>query len=352
MIYIVSLFIVSVSYSLPSTICVNSTTNYKMFGSALWADYINTPFIMAFNDADFINYKIYSAKNEFNMVDQISKITETQCPILLGLFTSQDCLIAGEFLKKNNVIALSSSCSNDLIKKYYPHIYSMTPNQLSYSKVVAEYINDADDVNDIYAFYQPSDIYSRDGFKYFERSIKKQLIPIEVKSNGSFKLKQLFGIKKNKVYYVFFTYPLPSAQIISKLDNYHLIDKNITIIGASSWIFQLSVFHSMKSILKKANHLLTPNLIDKKKVALSKFSMKFEEKFHRKPDVVELLTYDATKLAIKCYRKARSHNNLRLDFLHCLRNDPHEGITGVIHFPADSPFAQRKVYLDNLMGKL
>lgn len=338
-------------YSLSDNICVNSTANYKMFGSVRWADFLNTSFIMAFKDENFSNYVIKSAKNESQLLKQMSKMTGSQCSIILGLFTSQDCLITGNILKKNKAIALSSSCSNEQIKRFYPHIHSMTPEQLSYSKAVANYINKNDEMVAVYAFYQPSDIYSRDGLKHFNNNIKKNIIPIEVKTNGEFDLSKLKN-KNNKAYYVFFTYPLPSAQIISELDSNKLIDKNIIIIGASSWIYQLSVFYPIKSILQKTNQLLTPNLVDKNKVEQSKFEAKFEKKFHRKPDVAEILTYDATRLSIRCFRFAKSRNNLNKDFLECLNNGSHQGISGEIHFSKGSPFAKRKIYIDNMMDRL
>lgn len=350
---IVSCFFISVSsYSMANKICVNSTANYRMFGSVRWSDFLNTSFIMAFEDEKFSNFIIESANNESQLLKQISKVTENQCTIILGLFTSQDCLMTGNILKKNKAIALSPSCSNEQIRKFYPHIYSMTPEQLNYSKAVASFINKDAEVGTVYAFYQPSDIYSRDGLKHFINNMEKKIISVEVKTNGNFDLTGLKNKQHEKTYYVFFTYPLPSTQIISKLDRNKLIDKDKIIIGASSWIYQLSVFYPIKSILKKTERLLTPNLIDKNKVTHSSFTSKFEKKFHRKPDVVEILTYDATRLSIECYRYAKSHNNSKSDFLKCLQNGPHKGISGETYFSKKSPFAQREVYIDNMMDKL
>lgn len=347
----------TVCCSISNGICVNSTANDKMFGTVQWADFLNASFIMAFEDENFSNYIINSAKNESQLVKQISKRTVSQCGIVLGLFTSRDCLIAGKILKKNKTIALSSSCSNEQIKKYYPYIYTMTPKQLNYSKAVANYLNANMDANKIYAFYQPSDIYSRDGFKHFHNNLEKKVIPVPVKNDGSFDLATFKNTDTDtdteKLYYVFFTYPLPSAQIISRLDGNKMINKNITLIGASSWMYQLSVFYSIKSILLKSRQLLTPNLVDKKRVTQSKFAQEFKKKFHRNPDVVEILTYDATRLSIQCYRFAQLRGKTsRSNFLKCLNNGPHVSISGDVLFPKGSPFAKRKIYIDDMLKRL
>ncbi len=51
---------------------------YKMFGTVRWADFLNTSFIMAFDDENFSNYIIKSAKNESQLLEQINKMTESQ----------------------------------------------------------------------------------------------------------------------------------------------------------------------------------------------------------------------------------------------------------------------------------
>jgi len=350
---ICSLYFISVCcHSMSDKICVNSTTNYKMFGSVRWSDYLSTSFIMAFRDENFTNFVIKSATSEFQLSQQVSKTTKDQCPVMLGLFTSQDCLITGNKLKKNEIIALSPSCSNENIKRFFPYIYSMTPDQSSYSKAVADYLNRKNAEVKIYAFYQPSDIYSRDGYKYIKHFVNKEIISVEVKTNGSFDLKKFDNLKDKEAYLVFFTYPLPSVQVISKLDANHLVNKNNVIIGASSWMYQLSVFYSIKSILAKANKLLAPNLVDKKRVEGSKFNMDFKNKFHRRPDVVEVLTYDATRLSVKCYDYAKRYRNFKDGFLKCLHDGVYEGISGDISFIKGSPFAHRTIYLDNVMDRL
>ncbi len=174
-----------------------------------------------------------------------------------------------------------------------------------------------------------------------------------MKTDGSFDLAIFEDTEAETIYYVFFTYPLPSAQIISALVSNKLIDKKTIIIGASSWMYQLSVFYSIKSILIKAATLLAPNIVDKNRVAQSNFALQFKKKFHRNPDVVEILTYDATRLSIQCYRFAQLRSkNFRSDFLKCLNNGQHEGISGNALFPKGSPFTERKIYIDDMMNRL
>jgi len=333
-------------------ICVNATSNYKMFGSVLRSEVLKNPFIMAFQGEHFKNYKIFYADNDTQLVDQIQNMTKGQCSVVLGLFTSQDCLVSGPILKKNKTIGLSSSCSDNHIDNFFPYIYTAVPKLSNFSKTVAKYLNKKNH-DAIYAFYQPSDVYSDSGFNAFKKYVKKPVTSIPVSSSGSFDLKLLHMNTKSESTIVFFTYPLPSAQILVNLDYKHTITNKINIIGASSWIFDVSVFRPIKSILMKAKDVLTPSLVDQQRIDSSNFSHNFIKLYKREPDVVEVLTYDMAHLAVECYRTTASndaYNNQ--SFLKCIRNNKYDGVSGYTQFQKNSPFSVRKIYLINFMNRI
>lgn len=353
-IFIVSACSIFLSYGIFQNafgyICVNATSNYKMFGSVLRAKVLKNPFIMAFRDEQFKSYKIFYANNDTQLVNQIQKMTSEECSILLGLFTSQDCLISGPILKKNRIIGFSSSCSDDQISKFFPYVYTAVPKLSDFSKEVAKYINRTKTMGVIYAFYQPSDIYSSSGFNAFKKYIKKTLISVPVSSSGNFNLKALKQYTQGQSSIIFFTYPLPSAQILVTLDANHLINDRVNIIGASSWIFDISVFKPIDAILKKAKSVLTPSLVNQERIDSSKFAHKFKMLYHREPDVVEVLTYDITRLSTQCYKNIMHHGNYSNQaFLNCIRNNNYDGVSGYSKFQKHSPFSIRKIYLINLL---
>lgn len=334
-------------------VCVNATSNYKMFGSVLRENVLKNPFVMAFSDEHFKNYKIFSADNDTQLVEQIQQMTSGgECAFVLGLFTSQDCLVSGPILKKNKTIGLSSSCSNNRIDAFFPYIYTVVPKLSDFSKVVAKNI-DVKNANVIYAFYQPSDVYSYSGFAAFRKYFKNPVVGVPVGSDGNFDLNLLNVGGKNKYTIIFFTYPLPSAQILVRLDSRHFINKKVNIVGASSWIFDVSVFRPIKSILLKANSVLTPSLIDQRRIYFSNFAHRFVKLYDREPDVVEVLTYDITRIAVQCYRKTRKTAHFSNEaFLHCIKQNKYDGVSGYTTFEKESPFSSKKIYLIHFISRV
>ncbi|EKD92362.1 MAG: hypothetical protein ACD_29C00044G0002 [uncultured bacterium] len=342
LILICSIFLIHASYAL---ICVNTSSNFKMFGSVDLSNSLDQSFLMAFQNANFKNYKIFYTKNNADLMNQIQKMTSDQCDLILGLFTSQDCLIAGPILLNKKIVALSSSCSANNIYSYFPYIYTAVPKLSDFSKIVAQKINTIRKNDSVYVFYQPSDAYSYFAFNDFKKFLKRPVISIPVNTNADFDL-TLLNINDNPVYFIFFTYPLPSAQILVTLSNHHLILKNTEIIGASSWVFDVSVFYPIKNILLSAGKVLAPNLIDRNTMNFFIFSKKFYKKYHHLPTTVDTLSYDAALLSITCYKKSFLKNQYNEhQFLTCIKQNHYVGISGKMIFLRHSPFAERKINL-------
>ena len=341
--------LVFLTSNLYASICVNSTSNYKMFGSVLRANVLQNPFIMAFEDEKFSDYQIFNAENNAQLASQIQEMTTNHCDVILGLYTSRDCLVSGPILEKNHTVAISSSCSDNHISDFFPYIYTAVPKLSDYSSDVANYLNEDSDTGTIYAFFQPFDVYSNSGFSAFQKAIKKTIIQIPVSTTGEFDISKI-DINDKKSTIIFFTYPLPSTQILVTLDADKRITKNISLIGASSWMFDLSVFRPIKSILEKANAVLSPDIVDRNAVNSSKFYSNFIKLYYRQPDLIEVLSYDMARLSVQCYKKyINDKENMKTDFLKCLQNEKYHGVSGKTSFALGSPFAERKTYLVNLL---
>jgi len=138
-----------------------------------------------------------------------------------------------------------------------------------------------------------------------------------------------------------------------ELNNSNLVNKKTLIIGASSWTFDVSVFRPIKSILEKAQAVIATDVLDWKQVKKTFFFKKFTTEYNREPLNIEILTYDVTKLAIQCYKSSLIIKKYNLDkFQNCMTSGQHQGISGTFSFNKESPFAQRPLYLSNLLEKM
>lgn len=333
-------------------ICVNSTSNYKMFGSVLRSNVLKNPFLMAFHDEKFVDYKIFHAEDDAELIDQIQLMAKSECSVVLGLFTSQDCLVSGSILKKNKTIGLSSSCSDNHIQKYYPYIYTAVPRLSDFSRSAADYIN-GHNADEVYVFYQPSDVYSNYAVEAFYHYLKKKVISIPVSSSGVFDVKKLSPIIKKNTTMIFFTYPLPSAQILVEIDSHNQINSNVNVIGASSWIFDVSVFRPIERTLAKANSVISPSLLKASNPNKSRFSQVFIKRYQRPPDLVEILTYDISRLAVRCYKRSHKTSLFKAEqFLRCIKSGQYTGVSGKMKFKDGTAFSDRDIFMINFMDSI
>jgi hypothetical protein len=335
-----------------ANICVNTSSNYKMFGSVLRAGALVSGHELAFQTDNFNDYQFFSANSDAELAKQIGQMVTGSCSILLGLFTSRDCLIAGPILKKNKTVGISSSCGHDDINQFSPYLYTIIPSLSEFIDVTAKYLNKTKNLGRVIVIYQPTDVYSAAGFHEFQIKFNKKIIEVPVGSDGQLDLSK-FSIAGEQVTIVFFCYPLPSAQILVELSNHNLITKHTKIIGASSWTFDVSVFRPIKAILESSQEVLTTDIIDWNKFKKSEFLIKFYKKFHREPLNIEVLTYDVTQLAINCYKQSTISDNYNSDLFHsCLVRGGHQGVSGRYSFDKQSPFAHRPIYLTNFLDRM
>jgi len=341
------------SFQCIATICVNTSSNYKMFASTLRSGALARGHEQAFQDNAFLDYEFFSAGNDQEFANQIQNMSEGKCAIVLGLFTSRECLIAGTFLIDKKLIGISSSCGHDNIGKFSPYLYTETPPVSAFSSRYAKYLSEEYPSGEIIAVYQPTDIYSKSGFDYFKANFNKPVVEVPIESDGQFNTKAFDDFHGKKYTIIFFTYPLPSAKILVELNTHQLINNNVSIIGASSWIFDVSVFRPIKPILQKARGVIVADLIDWSKITGSPFGERFFQKYKREPLLIEILTYDVTNLAIKCYRKAVINRVYNIElFQTCIKDEKHQGISGEYSFEKTAPFANRPIYLTNMLDRI
>jgi ABC-type branched-subunit amino acid transport system substrate-binding protein len=334
-------------------ICVNTSSNYKMFGSAPRVGTLANGHELAFQKNTFSDHQEFSSETGADFAKKIQQMSSGSCSIILGLFTSRECLISGPLLKRNKIIGISSTCGHDNISLFSPYLYTIIPAISVFSNKTSTYLNEHPSSEKLFVIYQPTDVYSKTSHEVFKKGIKKPIIEIPVTSNGHFDINK-FSISSNERFtIVFFTYALPSAKILMQLSAHQIITKKTTIIGASCWTFDVTVFRPLRSILEKAKKVLATDVLDWNTVKETEFVKKFTTRFNRKPLTIEILTYDVTQLAISCYKKSLVNNQYdRNRFQNCMINTQHQGVSGRFSFSKDSPFAERRLYLTNFFDRM
>lgn len=350
-IFLISLLFISTNCF--SNICVNTSSNYKMFGAELRTGILFQGQKLAFADKNFKEYQAFSVGNTNELSNQIHQMNNNNCSILLGFFTSSDCLIAGPMLYKNKIVGISPSCSTDKITQFYPYLYTAVPPLNKFNKVMINHLNNKLNLGKIFFIYQPTDIYSTLSYENVMENFHKNFTTIPLGSDGDFDL-NLFSFGKNEtVTFVFFTYPVPSAQMILSLSNAGLLNKNVNIIGAPSWVFDVSVFRPIKKILENVNSVVSVDVLNWPQISKSTFTQNFVKRFNREPLTIELLNYDVTRLSIDCYQKSLVNGVYNVDlFEACILSSPYQGVSGTFSFTKGSPFANRSLQMNNFFDRI
>ena len=328
-----------------ASICVNKSTNLEMKAGVLAHGHE-----LAFQDSNFYDYQLFSANNDAEFAAWIQKNTPGACSLVLGLFTSRECLIAGPILMENKTIGISFICGHDDVAKFFPYIYTATPPISKAERFITDYLNKQPNLGKVFAVYQPTDIYSEGEFSQFKKMFAKPVEEVQVQSDGKFDISKISYRKGEPITFVFFVYPLPSVKILVELSNHQLITKDTNIVGASSWSDDIAMLKPIKLILEKANKVIALDVLDWKKIKDSAFAKKFITLYNRNPTNVEILEYDITKFAVKCYRQSFVNKKYNINlFRGCMLRNKYHGISGTFSFSEKSPFAERRLYLINLL---
>jgi hypothetical protein len=335
-----------------ATICVNVGGNLDVY-SALTAEAATIGNKLAFQDEKFTDYYFFTSNDAISLKKNIQQ-SIYPCSIVLGLVTSRECLIAGPSLKAKKIIGISPICGHNDINKYFPYLYSASPPISQDAKIIVNYLDHIVGQEKIFVIYQPTNLYSEAEFSQFKKRLSKDFTTIPVDIDDQIDYNKLSYNADDKIIIIFFTYPLSSMKIILKLSSDKLITKNVTIIGASSWSIDTSIFKPYKFVLSKAHGIFMIDMVNwdqiKKKIILKKFASKFDNE----PLLVEILSYDVAKLAIKCYKKSfitKSNFNIK-NFRQCITQNTFEGITPPFSFSKDSSFANRSLLITNLLNRL
>ncbi len=352
-----SFAVAMMSLSANAKVCINSSSYDKMFGSSLRSDILGRSHSMALESEKFADYSTFTSTADIELPDALRKAIDQGCTVIVGIYTSRECLLAGPILKEKKVALLSPTCGTDELRKFSPFVRTGVPSIAEYSRQVADIIKKSPK-SEVIVFHQPAELFSEISFREFKARFGREFTTVSLDRDGVMPdavLNQIVNEnKKGPKTFVFFTYPLVSAKVVERLDEKQGVSLTTTIVGSSSWAFDVSVFKTVLGALLKAKSVLVPDLVDWDSIMKSDFAVKYRARFGESPLGIHFISYDITRIAVRCFKKAVAGHRVFAaeNFEACLVNDRHQGLSGPIVFDKESPFALRKVNFPDFRRRL
>lgn len=350
----ISLLVILAILSMKSMglVCTMSSSYSDMFTNNNRSSLLARGIVLASQESNVkMNNIYYGDGSDVDFIEKINLSVKNGCKVILGIYTSRECLLAGPILKKYGAIAISPTCGHNDILKYYPFLFTAVPKIEDYGVSLSGYINNSN-ADEIFIFYQ-STVYSRLFYNKFKKIKNKKIRFVKLDKDGHVKDKKidLYKVlkKDTKKLILFTTYPLSSAPILEMLKKVEL-GKTI-IVGATSWIFDLRIIEKFKKdVFLKAKKTLVTDIIDYEKIKLSSYYKKYQKVYSSKPDLLSVYSYDISLVVFKCIKEMAAYSSTL--FINCLNSIKHKGVSGEIYFSKGRPFAQRKIKLYDLIKRL
>lgn len=340
--------------SAKADVCVVSAALQSMHSSSFKSQYLVHAHELAVKlnptVAKGVKIAYYTADgSDVDLLSVLKKAIGDGCKVIIGLYTSRECLLAGPFLQENKVIGLSPSCGHDGVEKFKENLRTGVPPLQKYAKSIADRLNQTDERAIV--LFQPTEVYSRQTRDEIAKQLKRPVEFVEFgKQIDSSKLvASLAGAEPRTL--VFTTYPTPSYQIIEDLSKAGRLDKKTTILAASSWLFDLSLIRKLKDTLAKTAGAYVPDTWRIEPAKATPFFRAYQKEYGAEPENLAAFSYDLTTLALACRNDIGAAFDLA-KFRACLVTREFSGVTGAFSFTQDSAFAQREVFLEALTGRL
>ena len=338
--------------SAENVFCLTSSSHVKMFASAFRSDFLERSNKLALNDSNVKNIYSFSAKNDSDLVFKIEESFKQGCQVLVGLYTSKECLLGAPIAQKYNRVILSPTCSHDDLMKWKGFVFTMVPSIDEYINETLQYIEKNKKIKKLIVIYQPSDVFSNSSFESFNRKNKNKYLFVRLNKEGDFYSEDLPSLENFEFDSVLIlTYPVVGIKAVASLSATVKNKRLITLISSSSWAFDQSVLKTNSSVFDKFRYLIIPEVAPIDVYRQSIFFKNYQKQYNESPFGIHAMSYDATRMALKCY-KTYGINFKAESFRRCIIGKSYLGLTGKYNFSVDSPFIKRKIYFEDSKGKL
>lgn len=336
------LFFVILSFSTYANVCIISISKAPMFPTSLRRHFLTQGIILSFEEhkQNWKDYIFETDGSEISLIEEINKAIKKECKIIIGMGSSKECLIAGPSLLKNKIFGFSPTCGHENISNFYPYLFTGVPSLQQYAKAITSFINKKSKSHQIVLIKQKAEVYSTSLYNSLTKALNKNYISIEFSKDGKpISDVNINSLNKRPYFFVFTTYPLISVEITNFLKRNGLINKQNTLIGSPSWIFDLNLLAKSKDDFLNFNEALVPNLWDSTLLSKTKFYKSFMNHFHSEPHNFAIYSYEISNRVLNCL----NNNN----FLDCYKNYQGKGETGSFTY-TETSFPKRKINLYDL----
>jgi len=159
-----------------------------------------------------------------DLLKKLDQAIHDGCKVIVGLYTSRECLLAVRQVRDKDVIIMSPACGTDKIKEFTNHIYTGVPSLESYAGVVSDHLQSSS--NSIIFVIQKSDIYSSQYYRLIRSTFTAPHSVLDVLRDGSVSKDSLERIQKleGAKTIVFTVYPKVAIPALSVLFSNHILD--------------------------------------------------------------------------------------------------------------------------------
>lgn len=332
-------------------LCLTPNSHVKMFASSFRSGVLERSQNLALSGSAFSKSESIKADDDLDLVSKITAKFQSGCKLLVGLYTSKECLLIAPIAKKYGAIIISPTCGHPDIVQNNETIFTLVPSLEKYiSKANDLFIKKYQPTDDVLVLYQPSDLYSNKSFNSFLKSFSKKYTEIKVDNDGEIYSEDLPKLEKKYFAVYILTYPVVAAKILDQLKSKNFISNKMILIGSSSWSFDTSVLVKYRKTIESFADAIIPEIEAPSNLTSSSFYTNFINKYNEKPLGIHLMSFDATSIAIQCLKSNKEKTNEEIK--KCLYKKPFHGITGKIIFNRTSPFSEREIFLSDLNKKL
>jgi len=346
-------FISVVKVSASSALCLTPNSHVKMFASSFRSGILERAQNIALDKTNFKNSESIHAENDLDLINKITHSFESGCKILVGLYTSKECLLIGPIAKKNNAIIISPTCGHPDIEQFNGNIFTLVPSLETYMNFVSKALSDEDKKDkDMLVIFQPSDLFSNKSYLLFKSKYMGNIKSLRLNSDGDFYKEDLNLLAQKYTTIHILTYPIVAAKALTELNNKKFISKDMTLIGSSSWAFDTTVLSKYIDIVKIFNRSLVPTLMKQETLTSSDFYKEYSKKYNEPPLGIHFMGFDAVNISKECLVKTINKKIDHTLIKKCLIENKFNGVSGKLNFNNKTPFVSREIYLTNLTKML
>ena len=234
------------------------------------------------------------------MAEAINWAKQENCLAIVGLVSSRDAMIAGEFLKKHQIVGISSTATLDTIDQWYPYVLSVQMSAQDDCTAIFKFIKRRYNKKNVFIVSSPGNIFS---ISYTE--ILKNLLPqakvLTLTDKFLIDPSEANRLANNDTgaVLIYTTYPIDSFPSVNQLSPQ--IKGNIVIIGNTTWMEKQLFVQQISSFQKFSKTFVFSGWdINKLNTKFLDFKVKYKKQFGVIPGHDSTYDYDVANLIISC----------------------------------------------------